>query len=349
MLISKYIRNNYCFICMHAEESYHSLGFSERADKLGVRRSVLTFQTIKKMQDDSESDMSNIKYIVLDFNRIDTIDHNGVQNLIGFIEKMISQKINVIFNNVNERLFQEYFKDNPFYKGSNPRKKLSEIIFWLIDHTFDYLDLKKQLNEEHKKMLDEIRDKAVELMLSDNQEERLSSRIKLEKYFDFKKLMSKYEYVLYLLYLMAVELTDNSNIYSNPDYVLFCQTINGAFVATILSELLSIDFIYLDHIGPINSTYRGSFETRLKPEKKYFIVSDVICMGTEVRIAEGIIRFIGGKYGGNISFLRVNLLPKPLENEYAFIEIKSDSKWNYTVKTEFCKKCNLNECKDILQ
>lgn len=94
------------------------------------------------------------------------------------------------------------------------------------------------------------------------------------------------------------------NVKKKNNKVLVCQNLNSSFIASILSSFLLIDLITLDHIGPINKVY-NEIEKKFSSELEYIIVSDVVCLGTEVRIAKNLIEFSGGKYIGNVCIVRI--------------------------------------------
>jgi hypothetical protein len=87
--------------------------------------------------------------------------------------------------------------------------------------------------------------------------------------------------------------------------ILFCQTLSGAFIGSILSDLLGLDLFIIDHLGPINKLYNSVLFKKIDASANYIVVSDVLCLGTEVKNAKSIIEFSGAKYIGNVSFVRI--------------------------------------------
>ena len=61
-------------------------------------------------------------------------------------------------------------------------------------------------------------------------------------------------------------------------------------------------------------------------KSKYIVVSDLVCLGTEVKITKNLIEFSGGKYLGNVSLVQVETLNREdlkLENIDRTISVSS--------------------------
>jgi hypothetical protein len=74
----------------------------------------------------------------------------------------------------------------------------------------------------------------------------------------------------------------------------------------------------------------------INKNKRYLVVSDMVCLGSEVRIAKNLIEFSGGEYIGNVSIIRVNTMKK--EDVYSNVEtiyliVKGNNKIGYSIKT----------------
>lgn len=77
----------------------------------------------------------------------------------------------------------------------------------------------------------------------------------------------------------------------------------------MLSKLLKLDILVFDKIGPINKLY-NKLEKHNYENKKYIVVSDLVCLGTEVKITKNLIEFSGGKYLGNVSLAKIETLTR---------------------------------------
>ena len=122
---------------------------------------------------------------------------------------------------------------------------------------------------------------------------------------------------------------------AEKDIILFSQNMNSSFISSVLLNFLLLDVTLIDHVGPINKIY-SSFDNRINKDKKYLVVSDMVCLGSEVRIAKNLIEFSGGEYIGNVSIIRVNSMKD--EDKYSNVETiylieKENNKIGYSIRT----------------
>ena len=87
------------------------------------------------------------------------------------------------------------------------------------------------------------------------------------------------------------------------------QSLTSTFVISILSKLLKLDILVFDKIGPITKLY-NKLEKHNFENRKYIVVSDLVCLGTEVKITKNLIEFSGGKYLGNVSIVKIETLTR---------------------------------------
>jgi len=119
--------------------------------------------------------------------------------------------------------------------------------------------------------------------------------------------------------------------------ILICQSLNGSIIASVLSSLLGLDLFIIDGIGPINKLYR-SLGATIETGKKYIVVSDVVCLGTEVKITKNIIEYLGGVYFGNVSIVRIESIKTYDNVESVFYIDKSNKKeFKYQIITPLDK------------
>jgi hypothetical protein len=79
----------------------------------------------------------------------------------------------------------------------------------------------------------------------------------------------------------------------------------------LLSASVKFNFVLLvfDKIGPITKLY-NKLENHNFDKRKYIIVSDLVCLGTEVKITKSLIEFSGGQYLGNVSLIKIETLAR---------------------------------------
>ncbi|AYZ36114.1 hypothetical protein EGY07_11265 [Chryseobacterium indologenes] len=210
--------------------------------------------------------------------------------------------------------FYFYENENNFY----PEKFRIEEIF--KEHFKNEL---KPFSEEHGK-------------------QHTSSFVYLTSYINVKSFMSeKKGLLIYAIYLLASKVLkewrkkgpipfyskENNEKHDTP--ILVCQSLNSAYIVSILSNLLKLDVLILDKIGPINKLY-SSLDKNIIDKKNYIVVSDMVCLGTEVKIVKNIIQFLGGSYLGNISLIKTETLKKcHIDKKDATLAIFSIDKTNY--------------------
>lgn len=103
---------------------------------------------------------------------------------------------------------------------------------------------------------------------------------------------------------MLIRKECNDDLIEKP--ILVCQSLNSSLIASILSNLLNLDILVLDKIGPINKLY-SRLDKTIKI-KNYIIVSDLVCLGTEVKIVKNLIEFLGGQYLRNVALIKIETL-----------------------------------------
>lgn len=140
-----------------------------------------------------------------------------------------------------------------------------------------------------------------------------SSSVYLSKWINIKKFISvDREFFLYAIYNLAIKtylkwFKDLIPLDNESKPILICQNLNSSYITSILSTLLRSDIVILDQIGPINKMY-STLDSKIENNKKYIVVSDLVCLGTEIKIAKSLIEFLGGRYLGNVSIVRIQTI-----------------------------------------
>jgi len=315
MICSYIFNNDYGFIELHAEQVYSFIAeqaliscdsgtndFKNSTEQFlqpAISTTKLTVSPLQKLIDFCKRQNSLPKYFVLDF--------EGVS----FITKNLKQYFKDLESILNEKKSQLVFLN--FYIDLTQNDK---------DENYEYLE--KLLEKDSSRLTDQkIRNSIKRDLLEKKKEDMLirnfetktpplheSSSVYLTKYFNFKNFIYEDPFVYYCLYSLAKKMISkneyhNWEIVPNKKMVLFCQTLNGAYIGSILSDLLDIDIFLIDHLGPINKIYSNRLYGTINKNNNYLVVSDVLCLGTEVKSAKSIIEFSGANYIGNVAFLRI--------------------------------------------
>ena len=135
---------------------------------------------------------------------------------------------------------------------------------------------------------------------------------------------------------LQIRKTWGNELINNP--ILVCLSMNSSYMVSILSSLLKLDVLIFDKIGPINKLYSKPNKI-ISNEKQYIIVSDLVCLGTEVKIVKNLIQFIGAKCLGNVSLIKIETLKsKDIEKENVTTAVfsinrKNNKELGYTIFT----------------
>ena len=302
MIVSFIKTSEYLYFNLHAEEVISSNYLND--DNQGIYISSLQFETVNRLFDFINNSTSNSsKNIVLDFKNIQHLQTNILDKIIEIRDlgyKLIftnishaiikSLSLNTIENSKN--LFNQKGGYNIFYFFSQQESDLYEIV--INQGNIFYKDFKNRL----KKYVDEY------------QKPHASSFVYLHSFIDLKKFISfESPFIYYALYRLAIKIKNRWQPYLEDEPILVGQSLTSTFIVSILSKLLKLDILIFDKIGPINKLYNKLEKHHFK-DRKYIVVSDLVCLGTEVKITKNLIEFSGGKYLGNVSLAKVETLTR---------------------------------------
>lgn len=327
------------YINLHAEQSFTGsfLIFNDDIENNiieGVYQSLLKEDTVKRINDFFDSEKKT-KLLVLDFNYIDDIQLNKPDLFVSLkektelltfinINKEIIDKVGVSFFNspsniTNGNIYEQFFLTE---------KECNEIQILGTDELFENVFLQKLI--ECKETQDSGKKK------------HHSSSVYLPVFLDLKKMMiNERPFFIYVVYMLAMKMRikweiDDLDEQENNKPILFCQNLNSSYIASILSSFLKLDLLSMDHIGPINKVY-SNLKNRIQEGLNYIVISDLVCLGTEVKICKNVINYSGGKYIGNASIVRVETLhPEDDYSNYEYIfkiTKENNSEIGYVIET----------------
>ncbi|MDR6919983.1 hypothetical protein [Chryseobacterium sp. 2987] len=164
------------------------------------------------------------------------------------------------------------------------------------------LDAKKIFNNEFEHLIKNY--------ITPYKQKHSSSFIYLSSFIDIKKFISaESPFIYFALYKLAMKIYFKwkKEIESNP--ILVCQSLTSTFIVSILAKFLDLDILVFDKVGPITKLY-NKLEKHNFDKRKYIVVSDLVCLGTEVKITKSLIEFSGGRYLGNVSLIKIETLAR---------------------------------------
>jgi hypothetical protein len=352
MLYSKIIHEDTLYILLHAEQVYQN--FNVFNNKLGFFTSELTDDTVRRVFCEINT-INDIKTIVIDFFLLEE-NRQSVKSLSNIVNYCIEKSIKLSFIRMNESLYGS--PENPVNKFININLKFRQLqeIKIKIDNK-NYFNLSLDFNDSYT-VSDCFDDYILELYSNTILYNRIlikykennpklyseSSNVELPIYINVKKFIEEKEISflgLYLLCKKAIKdgLIPNFNSQSKP--IVFFQSIIGSYLASIFAKIACLDIRYLDHIGPRNKIYRTMRKDIFKNPSDYLLISDVICMGTEIQIAKSIIAHEGSKVNGILSIIDVKVIDK-LKNDKApqlcslfTLTKENNNEIDYQIKTNF--------------
>lgn len=305
MVISAIIKQSVIYISAHAEQSYTGTYLADKGDantnvESGIYGQELTRETLTSICEYVQTASADKTMdLVINFDRIKDVQINqrpAIVALKGLVRHLLFRNISP---EVVKKLEIDIYVQNQLNAGNYP-------LFHVSDQDADLALVPAD------KLFDE---RLVALLVAHSHESRQEDGlhqhppIYLTKFVDVKAMMvADTSFFMYIIYRLALQMTQKTE-WSNPAEkpVLFCQNMNSAFIATVLSGFLQWDLLSMDHIGPVNKVYTN-IGSKIKSDARYIVVSDMVCLGTEVRICQNIINYSGGQYVGNVSIVKVNTL-----------------------------------------
>ncbi|WP_286751754.1 MULTISPECIES: hypothetical protein [Sphingobacterium] len=344
MIISKMNAGDFMYYNLHSEEVITS-NFLEDIN-LGIfcdRLQSITMERVNKDIMESAPKSSNIAF---DFRKIEAIQPN-----LDTYFNDLRKDYNIVFLNITKEIAKALC--HGFF--NHPDNLAKDIIFFdkiTLDprikegfHRFYFYENENNFYPEKFRIEDIFKEhfkNELKPFSEEHGKQHTSSFVYLTSYINVKSFMSeKKGLLMYAIYLLASKVLkewrkkgpipfyskENNEKQDTP--ILVCQSLNSAYIVSILSNLLKLDVLILDKIGPINKLY-SSLGKNIIDKKNYIVVSDMVCLGTEVKIVKNIIQFLGGSYLGNISLIKTETLKKcHIDKKDATLAIFSIDKTNY--------------------
>ncbi|PWS33385.1 hypothetical protein [Pedobacter paludis] len=303
MVISKIIYQDCVYFNLHAEQSFTGSFLADKGDSginicEGIFGTELTLETLSNIET-SLADSADYRAL-LDFRGIRDVQANLFKVVIE-LTKLVKR---LAFINVTDKIIEKlnlgfFTKGNVLIEGGYQLFVLTTEV-----ETFEMVD-----------PFSLFKHKFTDLLVSntlDNKGDsafRHNSPVYIPKFIDVKGIIiADPSFFTYVIYYMAININQHDSwnvVGDNP--ILFCQNLNGSYICSILSRFLKWDMLSMDHIGPANKVY-SSIGNKIRSEARYLVISDVICLGTEIKICQNIINYSGGRYLGNACVVKIETL-----------------------------------------
>lgn len=338
MAVSKLTYNSIVYYALHAEQCMAGIITTE--SQTNIYDEILTISTINYVIEDITSSIEKNKptqtfeTIVFDFNYIRSCQNNTIEKFSSLFELFKD----IYFINIHEDIMKStemsLLKKNESIKNDST--------FSILKITKGTIDIKiESLNDLWTNHFSNV----IKSLIDEESEDNTpylhhSSSVYLSKFIKLKKIITTdSNTILFATYKLAQKIKAKwLNNYQNLDQeakpVLVCQTLNSSYFASLLSNILCLDLLILDKVGPINKQ-SSMLDRKIEENRKYIVISDIVCIGTEIRIAKSIIQFLGGNYVGNASIIRI----ETLKNED---RIFSNYESVISIDTQNAKELNYN-------
>ncbi|EJL59262.1 hypothetical protein [Flavobacterium sp. CF136] len=300
MIISKIEKDVFLYYNLHAEQTITGTFFNDSICS-GIFDEQLTISTLEVIDKDLDKMVGiDSKIVVLDLIRL----KDASNNLKVLLFNISTKCQDLIFTNIKSNVFSKL--DLELSNKHNVKNGNDYSILYYSPETKEYTIEKTDdlFDSEFKKII-------IKYNKDNIPEYHESSSVYLTKYIDIKEMISVDKaFFIYALYQLALKIKSNwldHLAIESERPTLICQNLNSSYIASVLSSFLRLDILILDHLGPVNTMY-SSLNNKIEEEKSYIIVSDVVCLGTEVKIAKNIITFLKGKVFGNIAIVKINTL-----------------------------------------
>ncbi len=244
------------------------------------------------------------KFIVVDFDKIYSLD----SRIFNIYVNLIESGYNFIFVNLSE-LCMSILNDDDLNgyvekKGGIENCLFSKGLSFTNNQQYiEYCKTEKIDNFIKKLIADYLYEN------SDKKQQQLESTLVVANmYIDVKSIFVKPDIYVYVIYIIC-SLIKKSYDMKDIDYFISSSN-NGAMLSLLVGQLLNKKVVNFVNLGPHLSLYNKDIINELVREKKYLLIYDFICMGTEVKLAKTILELKEAHLVGAVgisSYLRPNL------------------------------------------
>lgn len=331
MLISRLNTESYTYYNLHAEQVITST-YKVETSELGIFEDILVSDTIEEVLEDVQN--SGKKNIILDFYFINNISNNNINQRFS---ELIRNEYKFVFLNVKKEIVNTL----GFQVFSNHGNTSLEDVFlkyYLYNEEIEGLNGNFYPNTLFRKTFEDT----IKNYITPFNKPHSSSYVYLHSYVDIKDFITNDRHLfLYSMYLLSKKIREKCLNSIEPNPILVCQSLNSSLIVSILSNLLKLDILILDKIGPVNKLY-SRLDKKIVEDRNYIIVSDLVCLGTEVKIVKNLIQFLGGRYLKNVSLIKIETLAdtdidlidkKDLTISVFSINKKNNKNLNYKITT----------------
>ena len=232
-------------------------------------------------------------------------------------------------------------------------KKVKGLVFngnTETDNIVAYKDfIQKLIGKRIKRMLSE--NECIKDITVFDQHILSSTPVHVNKYVNLKPILEKHKCFQEVCYLLYRHIYNTCHAY--PDYVV-ASSRNSMYIASgLLKYFQTVDMVVIDQVSPVTRLSNFSNLDDIKPNRKYAIIEDFCCMGTEIKTVKSVLWSRGvdvDQYCYAFPIVSTNLYGNTTKNKFWShkifpLHILEDSE-NYLMFTNnCCPVCNKLNCK----
>lgn len=113
--------------------------------------------------------------------------------------------------------------------------------------------------------------------------------------FDSKRIIESPRDFMWFSFYMSDKLSEIIESEKLTDIVLVSASLRGAIFTSILGILNGLEYINIDHVGPIHKVYDFESLNIEHQDRNYFYIGDFVFGGTEIKLTKVYASFIGAK------------------------------------------------------
>ena len=183
----------------------------------------------------------------------------------------------------------EYLKSCKNASNDEILRKTKEIIFNGItetDSVVNYKDfIQKLISKRIKRMLSE--NDCIKDISNFDLHILHSTPVHVNKYVNLKPILEKHDCFQEVCYLLYRHIYNTCHAY--PDYVV-ASSRNSMYIASgLLKYFQTVNMIIIDQVSPVTRLSNFSNLDDIKPNRKYAILEDFCCMGTEIKTVKSVL------------------------------------------------------------
>jgi len=249
------------------------------------------------------------KSLMINFKGIVRFDDHCLDEVYKSLEG--NKKQLIIFN--GDHLHGEFIKLKKDKQININHDASNKIIIIGNSKSVDFTDLDSEKNEYVKKYINSVLKSTFSKF--DDFKRLCSTPFLANGEFDSKKIIESPKDFMWISFYLSDKLSELIEKEKLNAVTLVSASLRGSTFASILGILNDLDFVNIDHIGPIHKVYDFSTLDLNHRNRNYLYIGDFVFGGTEIKLTKVYASFVGAK-------LNHALVLGSLFDSYVFTDFK---------------------------